>query len=372
MINERIRKRHPLRGIAVSLIIVILLLLSINTLFIILPALQRSTNVYDSNYEAIRNFYLEEDDSLDGLYVGPSSVYRFWLPPLAYEDTGMAVYALSCNNMPISTVEFVLKDAVRRQNNIKFIAIDMRNISKTGDSIDSHHMKRLSDSMPNSSCRTDAINAYLDYCEIMDSKNVDYTRMDYYFPFLRDHGRWLKNLNKTDLLHYLRNDLNLTFKGCQPRVDYVHNEPFTKHVEEIELKECQTDVLNSLFSYCRQLEADGISVIFTFAPCNTGGEKSAYLHETASLCQSEGFTVLDFNDEPLVSEIDFDYSRDFYDNRHASYTGGEKYTKYMTEYFKSHFDLPDHRGDPDYASWYESVEQLKQHIKSDRIKYGIE
>lgn len=77
MINERIRKRHPLRGIAVSLIIVILLLLSINTLFIILPALQRSTNVYDSNYEAIRNFYLEEDDSLDGLYVGPSSVYRF-------------------------------------------------------------------------------------------------------------------------------------------------------------------------------------------------------------------------------------------------------------------------------------------------------
>ena len=63
-------------------------------------------------------------------------------------------------------------------------------------------------------------------------------------------------------------------------------------------------------------------MIFTFAPFDRGGEKSAYLHEAAKLCEDNGFTVLDFNNEPYINEIDFDYSKDFYDNRHAAGAAG--------------------------------------------------
>ena len=250
--------------------------------------------------------------------------------------------------------------------------MDLRNISKVDDGIKSRYMKRMTDVMPWSIDRTAAIDDYLDYCEQMDTNHVDFSHKNYYFPFVRDRGAWLEDVSKDDLLHYLKNDLNLTIKGCNPYIPYIYNEPFTKHVEEIELRDCQIDVLNSLFSYCHELEADGISVIFTFAPFDRGGEKSAYLHEAAKLCEDNGFTVLDFNNEPYINEIDFDYSKDFYDNRHASYTGGVKYTEYMTEYFDSRFNLPDHRGDPDYDSWDESVRQLEQRVKNDREKFSID
>lgn len=52
-------------------------MLMLNTVLFILPTLQRSTNVNFSDYEAVRNFYLEENDTLDGFYVGSSGVYRF-------------------------------------------------------------------------------------------------------------------------------------------------------------------------------------------------------------------------------------------------------------------------------------------------------
>ena len=295
--NKQIKaKRTNLKLIGI-IILVICFLLVINTFFVVIPTLHKSTLVHDSDSDGIRNFYLERQDSLDGIYIGPSSVYRFWFPPQAYEDTGMAVYALASNNMPVSTMEHVLKDAVKRQSNIKFVAIDLRNISKVDDGIKSRYMKRLTDVMPWSIQRTDAINAYLDYCKNIDTNYVDFSHKNYYFPFVRDRGAWLKDVNKDDLLHYFRNDLNLSIKGCRPRIDYVYNEPFSKHTEGIQLMECQIDVLNSLFSYCRELENKGISVVFTFAPCNTGGEKSAYLHQTAKLCKENGFRVLDFNDE---------------------------------------------------------------------------
>lgn len=358
--------------LAVIIILVLCILALVNAFFFILPVLHKSTLVHNYNADGVRNFYLEKQDSLDGIYVGPSSVYRYWLAPQAYEEKGIAVYAISSSNLPISAMEQLIKDAVNRQSSIKFVAMDLRNICKIDNGVDSKYMKQLSDNMPWSTERTAAINDYLDYCENMDTDHVDFAPADYYFPILRNNGAWLTEVNKEDLLHYLRNDLNLTFKGSYPRITYVYNEPFTTHVEGIELKDYQIDMLNSLFSYCHELEDKGITVVFTFAPCNTGGNRSGYLHETAQMCKENGFTVLDFNDEPYIHEIKFDYSKDFYDNRHASYTGGEKYTKYMTEYFDSHFNLPDHRGDPDYASWDKSVKQLKQWVKYSRIENGIE
>lgn len=343
----------------------------LNTVIFILPTLQRSTNVNYSDFEAIRNFYLEDNDTLDGIYVGSSGVYRFWMPPIAYQDTGMAVYALACNSLPISAMEDVIRDAVNRQRNIRFVAIELRNISKVGTGIKTKHMKILSDAMPWSKERTHAIDSFLKYCEEVDA-NVDPTPEDYYFPILRYKGAWINDVNTSDVIHYLLNDLNKTYKGCQPYVRYTSVDHFEVHKETTNLNNAQLSTMESLLDYCNELESQGISVLFTLSPCDIGGERGEYLRSVSKFIKDNGFTILDFTQEPLIHEIDFDYSKDFYDNRHASCTGGEKYTKYMTDYFDSHFNLPDHRGDPKYESWDESVIQLEQRVKNDRIKYGIE
>lgn len=365
----KIKRKNKL--LITIIVIILCLMIMLNTVFFILPTLQRSTNVNFSDYEAVRNFYLEENDTLDGLYVGSSGVYRFWMPPLAYQKTGMAVYALACNSMPISAMEDVIRDAVTRQQKIKFVAIELRNISKGESGIKTKHMKILSDAMPRSKERTHAIDSFLNYCEKIGA-HVDPTPEDYYFPILRNRGAWIKSVNTSDVIHYLRNDLNKTYKGCQPYVRYTSVDPFTVHKDTTELNDIQLSTLNSLFDYCNELESQGISVLFTLSPCDIGGDRGEYLRAVSKLVKDNGFTMLDFTQSPLINEIDFDYSKDFYDNRHASYTGGVKYTEYMTEYFDSRFDLPDHRGDPDYDSWDESVRQLEQRVKNDREKFSID
>lgn len=39
---------------------------------------------YSSNdYKAVKSFYNENKDSLDGVFIGSSAVYRFWNAPMA-------------------------------------------------------------------------------------------------------------------------------------------------------------------------------------------------------------------------------------------------------------------------------------------------
>ena len=95
------------------------ILLCFALVFFVLHHMQRSTIAHNPNYDSIRGLYLEENDSLDGIYIGSSAVYRFWMAPLAYENEGMAVYSLASGSMPISSIEYLLKDAVKRQGNLK-------------------------------------------------------------------------------------------------------------------------------------------------------------------------------------------------------------------------------------------------------------
>ena len=94
--------------------------------------------------------------------------------------------------------------------------------------------------------------------------------------------------------------------------------------------------------------------------------RMAKANTAADICESRGFTVLNFTKEPLRSAIDFDFSKDFNNPRHVSYTGGLKYTRFMTDYLTKHYEIIDHRGDPSYRSWDNAIEELREYVKENR------
>jgi hypothetical protein len=45
---------------------------------------------------------------------------------------------------------------------------------------------------------------------------------------------------------------------------------------------------------------------------------------------------------------------DFYNVDHVNALGAEKYTTFLEQYLSENYDLPDHRGEPDFETWDEA------------------
>lgn len=77
------------------------------------------------------------------------------------------------------------------------------------------------------------------------------------------------------------------------------------------------------------------------------------------MCASADIRMSIFNHHFV--EMGLDPEMDFKDANHVSYSGAQKFTDYMTDYLTSHYDLPDHRGEADYAFWQSESEHAKEY-----------
>ena len=69
---------------------------------------------------------------------------------------------------------------------------------------------------------------------------------------------------------------------------------------------------------------------------------------------------LNFAFEPLQSELAYQPAVDSMDHTHLNYHGAVKLTSWLGQHLHDKYNLPDHRGDPAYASW----EQAARHFAS--------
>lgn len=315
---------------------------------------------YSSNdYKVVKSFYNENKDSLDGVFIGSSAVYRFWNAPMAYKDYGMCVYGIATSNQPISIEKSLLMEAAERQDSLKFAVIEIRNISKYSVYFDETNAKAVSDAMPLMSAnRIEAIDSYIEYCEALDA-DVDKTPGDYYLPMFREKGSWLKAFNMDRVKHSYNYD-NGVFKGYRACFDVVAQEDVQNDLHLEELLECKQNLFDDLLKAANECEFD---VIFVAAPITDSPHRVGLVNSACRYLQNRGATVLNFNDKELRDELELDFDTDFYDGRHVNDGGAEQYTKYMSKYLADRYDLPDHRRQKGYESWEEALEKYKDFIQ---------
>ena len=54
----------------------------------------------------------------------------------------------------------------------------------------------------------------------------------------------------------------------------------------------------------------------------------------------------------------------YYNREHLNYYGSLKYTDCITYYIKTHYDIPDRRGDEKYARWEQQYERLMENMET--------
>ena len=123
-------------------------------------------------------FYLEEENSIDVILVGPSPVYTDFYSPLAYELEGFTSYGVSTGGMSGAMYPYAVTEALQRQEP-KLFVVDLSGFCDTNQK-DSAAVRRWIDSIPNSENRTNSIEALVSEEE----------KSSYRIPFSKYHSNW--------------------------------------------------------------------------------------------------------------------------------------------------------------------------------------
>lgn len=310
--------------------------------------------------QTFTSFYAQKKGSLDGIYLGSSAAYRYWIPTQAFDDYGMSIFNLGTGSQPVVLQKYLIEEALRTQPDMKVILIDIRSIVDDNKNLKEADIRRVTDCLPLfSATRIRAVNTSLDYFQSMKA-DISFNRLYYYCPFLLYHNRWADDFTQADLKPFNKHNRYKGFvmsSNSTTPMDGLVQPTFT--TETAQTQETKTAVLQDLLQYCEGLDQ---RVIFVSSPYEISEENQRVLNSYVGLVQEAGFTFLNFNTAEMNEELGLDYSQDFLDEKHVNYYGAAKYTAWIAKYLSQNLSLTDHREDETYASWTRSSELLAQSL----------
>lgn len=338
-------KRKTVIRIVIFFVIAVLLLCYFN--------LSLTISGSDSNKKIFNAFYSEEQDTIDAVYLGTSASNRYFIGPLAYEETGMAVFTLATMGMPMFFVPNLIEEVEKTQDPQLYI-IELRSMIKDKSMVNDAHIRRVTDSMKFSPNRDDAIQKALEFTEGSVGSDVGDGFMEYYLPVIKYHDRLIQGDVALSELFLLK-DKNETkgFVTSKKTLEQVPQEEGVHTDIRTELSDDAEKTLYEVLDYCDSIDKE---ILFVMSPFSVKEEQAGQFNTIMGEVRSRGYEVLDFNTEEMIDILDINWETDFYNSKHVNYLGAQKYTEYLTEYLKQYYDLPDHRGDPQYESWEDAYE----------------
>lgn len=306
---------------------------------IFMYATKTLTNTGDyRNYQRVRGFYSEKEDSLDAVYIGSSATYAFYQAALGWDSNGIAVWPYSTNSQPLTAARFLLEEAQKTQPDaLKIINIRSGLLGETS----AERIHWTVDYMPWSVTKLKLIHSF---CEAGDYELAD--RLEFYIPLVRYHSRW-KELNKEDFSY----ELDGTKGGS-------HHASFFKKTKDVSGYYCESDCagelpketeacLESLFDY---IDQEDIPVLFVSnLAINKNETELTQINRIMEMAEARGYDTLNLKNRQ--GEMGIDTTMDYYNANHTNVHGSIKYTVYLANYLAEHYGFQDKRGQAGYESW---------------------
>ncbi len=301
---------------------------------------------------AFNGFYAEEENTLDGVYLGSSAAYRFWNPTRAYETEGISVFCLATPSQPIVLYPSLIEEVEKTQSPQVYV-LELRDALRSADRMRGINIRRVTDNMKQSATRMQAIDAGLAFAEQGDNE-VNLNKAAYYVPLTRYfYGKsTLGDASiKELLLEKPQSPTKGFFLGAGSHKSRSQEEPvYSKDLQPLEPE--SRDAMEELLAYCATLDAEVLFVLSPYA--EQDAQVMGMMNALVQLVEESGYPILNFNTKKLAEELGIDWSRDYYNQRHMNLLGAQKYTDYLADYLVAHYDLEDHRSDAAYASWDEA------------------
>ena len=355
-IKSALERKTGLR-VLIFLLVAALLFVYLNQVF--------SIGNTDASKEIIHSFYEEEDDTIDVMYMGTSATNRYYNPALAYEEAGVAAYDMAVMGMPMFFMPTMIDEVEKTQDPGLYI-IEIRNVLKSKNEVTDAHIRRVTDSMRFSADRFRAVDIALEYTEgaAGELSDIDDEKLSYYIPIIKYHSRATSGemtagdifltSGQSAVKGYVLSQMTVTQKA---QAQSVYSEEKGKLAPEME------DAFKETLDRCDLLKAEGKDILFILSPYVVRDGQMEKFNAAAEMIKERGYTFLNCNDAAVLEEMGIDWQTDFYNSKHVNYMGAEKFTRYLTEYIKSNYDIPDRRGDEAYSSWTDAYDQYRDYVK---------
>lgn len=116
--------------------------------------------------------------------------------------------------------------------------------------------------------------------------------------------------------------------------------------EKGELTEKVEEYVRKICQLCKE---GRVPLLLIKTPNYTDKEATIKYNRAAEIAEEYGVPFLNFN--YYYDEMGLDFSTDMADISHLNYRGNPKFTRYLAEYIKGHYKIPDRRGEKGYESY---------------------
>ena len=292
----------------------------------------------DHNRERLKGFYLEENNSLDVVFLGASEVYSDFSPGYAYDKHGVTSYLFSTQANSMLNYKAQLKNVLSRQNpDLIVIELNGALYDNDGETTKEANLRNYSDNVP-----MDLIKAEWIY------ENIGDDFLEYAFPILKYHNTWqdipgnmlYQKTVAEDRLRgysYLKGILNeaAVFKSTQRSM----NDMLSKSAgSKRPLGALEEQSLRELLQFCR--DENLTNVVFARFPhivVRRTFNRFERSNTVADIVKEYGFDYLNF--ELNYEQTGLDENVDFYNLDHLNIYGQQKFTDYLMNYLKSNYTV---------------------------------
>ena len=340
-------------------VLVVVTLAGLENLFLVGP-FSNEERVGRDNHASFR---AQEDNALDVVYVGASNVYSFWQSPLAWSRCGLASQSYSNWSMPPPAIRYIIQECRKTQPNALYV-VNINNFRTEGNST-VQHCHWSTDDIPLTPDKFALVQAL---CK-QNGYDLD-EAIELLFPLLGFHSTWSDLQSEDFVPQYANvggaatNPNHFTFKNC--RKDFENSARMKASLETYGPFDDSTfkrDSIDDLIAYCKR---ENVRILFVLQPqAITDPEVLHHLDLLCDIIKSEGMDMVDLSD-PATTGLN--PNTDYWNPRHTNAHGSLKYTYYLAEYITQKYDIPDRRGQEEYAEWDEVADRYKTFLMTHNIR----
>ena len=270
----------------------------------------------------VYGFFLEPEDSVDVVLIGPSFLYAGFYSPLAYEQQGFTSYAISTSTMKGSLYRYAAEMAIETQHP-QLLVFEIFGFCYE-DQTDETSLRKFLDAAPNSKIREQAIK------DLVPEDQQD----SYRIKLLRYHTSWPR---VSDLAKVFDDKVQLRMQGYS----FTKNYGTTPFRQQYMRKDQITAVTEEGFKYFQILldylkEADIENVLFFRCPSMIEADDQGTVSVLVDMIHEAGFDFLDLYKN---NALQLDLGHDFYNTTHLNVFGAEKFTTFLSSYIMEHYQL---------------------------------
>ena len=292
-------------------------------------------------------YFFEESDNIDVLFVGSSHTINGVFPMELWDEQGITSYNIGGHGNVMATNYWSLLNALDYADP-KLVVIDVMNMEadeKTSGQFSHVHLSL--DAFPLSRTKYRAISDLLDdpgMAERLansetDDQGEERTKLGILWDYSVYHNRW-KELDKKDFEPEYSIEM-----GAESRVAVAQAADYSRIDKNERWQEnVSTDYLRRTISEC---QSRGIDVLLTFLPFPANEVQQLAANNAIDIAEEMNVDFIDFLD---LEVVDFDV--DLYDSdSHLNTSGARKATKYLGQYIRDNYDIPDRRSDETCTQW---------------------